>query len=307
MRGPSALLTLLLAIALALAGCTGDGDGGDDQGGPDQDGSDEPGDDQDEDGDDGGTGGGGDDNETEPEEGPTRSLTFTGDIVQGNVPLVVNFSLDATDQQNVTGWTFESGDGEGSEEGTTLPADVSYTYEAEGNYTATFTVTYVDEEVLNDTLLVAVRAPTGGGGGGAPEDVYIDLQGEMPLFAPAGLPGLADEGGDFCDMDDYARDNGLNGTYIEFYDLEVQEGFTRVYIEGGAEPLDPDGLFPDFDVFIQSADGTCTVGGSEGSYETAAVNSGGAGTFTVALLYWTGPPNAAYTGFIEVNYGSFVQ
>src|SRR5688572_26883310 len=130
MRVPT-ILAMLLLLAVSLAGCSKGGSGdegpkGDDDGG---DGPVDPGD-------------GGDGNET-PNSPPTASITAS--ITDGTAPLSVNFTLDASDQDNDTlSWTLDAdGDGTPDQEGTnaTFPIVANFTYADAGNFTANLTVT----------------------------------------------------------------------------------------------------------------------------------------------------------------------
>lgn len=89
--------------------------------------------------------------------------TFTASVAAGAAPLVVNFTLDATDPQGekVT-WTVDLADGSPAQSGTTLPATFSHNFTAAGNYTVKATVTDGNNNV-NKTVTVRVTADPGAG------------------------------------------------------------------------------------------------------------------------------------------------
>lgn len=72
------------------------------------------------------------------------SPTLTASTLGGNLPLKVNFTLNAKDADgDAMTWTFDAnGDGKADKTGksTDFPAKANYTYSAKGNYTASFTV-----------------------------------------------------------------------------------------------------------------------------------------------------------------------
>lgn len=169
-----ALLSILILAAAALAGCTGSSTSDVDD---DQNDGDDP--DAQNDGDNGDNGDNGDSstatptddsqgNETdngtvEANQPPTASID--ADTTSGAAPLQVNFSLSGSDPDgDAIAWVFDAdGDGEADAEGEELPADVAFTFEEAGNYTASLTVTDGDESA-SDSLPVTV----GSGGGEEP-------------------------------------------------------------------------------------------------------------------------------------------
>lgn len=160
-----AILAVLVLLTLAFAGCASKGGDGDD---------------------DGGTGTG---TSTSTGTATSRSGTSTGtatgsasgtgtgapganvapvanltaNTTRGLAPLAVTFTLNATDADGDSlTWTLSFGDGSANETGTAVPATVSHTYSAVGNYTANFTVSDSEATVTDSEDIVVRAAATGG-------------------------------------------------------------------------------------------------------------------------------------------------
>lgn len=81
-------------------------------------------------------------------------------------------------------------------------------------------------------------------------------------------------------------DNGLNGTWIIGYEVDLPEGATKLTVETTAEhdTQEPRPI-PDYDVFVYHPDGELAKAGYEvSSDETVTVRSPQAGTYLVALI-----------------------
>lgn len=214
-----------------------------------------------------------------------RAVTLTADAVEGSAPLVVLFSIEATGE--AASWSLAFGDG-ASAEGDTLPGEAEHTYEA-GEFEAVATVTYADGTTVDSEPLAISATELAG-----PQPIHLEFGGNMPAFFPAFEAPV-----DHPAMVRAAQENDLNGTYVVYYDVVVEEGVTAVAFEGGTEEV-AEGL-PDFDIVILAPTGDLT-GGSEGAYEHLVVDAPTAGTYTFAVLYWAGPPNQAFTAVVDVAY-----
>lgn len=85
---------------------------------------------------------------------------LTADPENGSAPLAVNFTIDATDRDgDLAGWELSFGDGNATD-GTEFPADASYEYPSEGNFSAVLIVT--DSTGQNDTVNLTVAVEAGG-------------------------------------------------------------------------------------------------------------------------------------------------
>ena len=88
---------------------------------------------------------------------------LTSDVTEGTVPFDVVFEFAADDEDgDELSWTLDvDGDGEVETEGTSLPANFTYTFDAAGDYTALFSVSD-GEETVNRTLeILALDAVAG--------------------------------------------------------------------------------------------------------------------------------------------------
>lgn len=83
---------------------------------------------------------------------------LTADLVNGTVPLRVNFTLaDAAGSGAELSWILELGDGN-STNGTSLPANVSHAYEAVGNFVVNLTIASEAGDSNASLLIVAEPA-----------------------------------------------------------------------------------------------------------------------------------------------------
>ncbi|MEA3190717.1 MAG: hypothetical protein QOD77_1299 [Thermoplasmata archaeon] len=167
------------------------------------------------------------------------TLTFTGSTAGGNVPLLVNFTLDARDPEGKPlTWTVETGDGAAAKTGSTLPATFSHTFASAGNFTVratvsdgdkqanrTFPVKALPQGVVGPSQSASVSWDNGVYGCGDPYDAMIPgspaagvLYAELAIDqATIALPFTAD----FGDLD------GALFVAIDFYDADGMR------VEGG--------------------------------------------------------------------------
>lgn len=90
---------------------------------------------------------------------PPGNATLMANTTEGQAPLPLTFTLNATHRDNAT-WSLSFGDGNESDGNTTsLPTNVTHTYQASGNYTANLTVTYEENVTRSDGVDVTVTAP----------------------------------------------------------------------------------------------------------------------------------------------------
>lgn len=95
---------------------------------------------------------------------PVATVTLaTGQSPSGPAPLTVTFMLNGSDADNDTlSWTLAFGDASPDATGTVLPGQSNHTYTATGNFTAKFTVTDGKESVnATYAITVAANAPAG--------------------------------------------------------------------------------------------------------------------------------------------------
>jgi len=100
----------------------------------------------------------------QPEANVAPVAELVPDVTEGTVPFDVRFDLSAADEDgDELSWTLDvDGDGEVETEGTSLPADFTYTFDTVGDYTAVFSVTDGDETVEETVKIVAMEAlPSG--------------------------------------------------------------------------------------------------------------------------------------------------
>ncbi len=150
-----------MVLLVALAGC------GDDKGGPDGPGT------------------------------PTSSATststsmappaanLTADVADGEAPLAVNFTLNAT--AGAASWRLSFGDGAAAN-GTGQPAAANHTYSVAGNFSANLTVSYAGGAFANASLAIRVTLPAGSGSSRAPPDVtHFEFADSLGCVADAGV------------------------------------------------------------------------------------------------------------------------
>jgi hypothetical protein len=92
---------------------------------------------------------------------PPLRATLTASATSGTAPLRVNFTLQASGGSSAPkAWTFQPAAGAPAQNGTSLPATVEATYDTNGTYTATLTVTQGDAHATaNLTVRVLAQPP----------------------------------------------------------------------------------------------------------------------------------------------------
>jgi hypothetical protein len=163
---------------------------------------------------------------------PEANLTV--DIDNGTAPLAVNFTLNATDLDgDVLNWTFDAdGDGVFEANGTSadLPANVTFTYNAPGQWRAVLNVTDgLNATMANLTISVSSGGGSGGGGGEELPWATVDELGQCHAAngfieevgpgwihdrttLPVPLTGLADPNGGGTWV--YEESNGVPGLQL---------------------------------------------------------------------------------------------
>jgi PKD repeat protein len=146
-------------LFLLLAGCSESGKGaatspgGDDTGDPGDDGPGDP----------------GDDGGLPPGDAPLPELVLNATTLAGDLPLLVNFTFDASDQGADAGWAMDFGDAEDAS-GSGLPGYAEHTYTVAGVFTATLNVTFASGESDERNLTVTVTVPEDGDPAPPPPD-----------------------------------------------------------------------------------------------------------------------------------------
>lgn len=243
--------------------------------------------------------------------GPGAHLAhLSADIRNGTAPLAVTFGVKA-DGTGPKTWSLAFGDG-GKADGTTFPGGSSHNYTAAGTFVAKLTVTYASGApaedslsigvlpsnvaspagyVLNDTATVAYATPQG----------YGCVRGTTPsqACAPDQIKQL------------HSANAASNGTFFLWYDFPVTAGAKAFAIHAGskaAQTCAPElpvigsvGCEPDFDIAVMDPAGTWTDGASASDFEEIALPTPAAGTWSLVIVYFDGPPQAG----AEANIGVF--
>ncbi len=279
-------LAALFVLAVALAGCTDSSPEEPDAGGDEHTGA-----------------GAGQTNQTNdspatPEGNTTpvpRVLNLAANVTSGEVPLNVTFSLSVEGLTGNETWKLLFGDG-GNRSGVAedLPAEVNYTYQVGGNFSANFTVQFEDGEALTEKLNITVMVPAGAG---APDVVHYEF-GEAAGCA-----------GDFIGIVDSAAGLGLNCiSFIEGPDADPIDGFwvpldERYWgmaltstTDQGAGPGGASGFAGDSDCVFTDADFAVTgeANGSSGSCEGTVPE----GTAWLFAYYYATPGVALVIDFV---------
>jgi hypothetical protein len=98
--------------------------------------------------------------------------------------------------------------------------------------------------------------------------------------------------------------NGANGTFIVGYDVAVPAGAASMLVEAGttaAQTCTDAACVPDVDVIVYDPSGGPTVIASAAAFESGVIEAPTAGTWTVLLVYFAGPPNQDVTAHVVVS------
>lgn len=148
-------------------------------------------------------------NETEPTPNAAPTANLTADTKNGSAPLVVNFTLDGSDDDgDDLSWTLDLGDGNFTD-GTGLPAIVEHNFTTAGNYTVRLDVTDGTDADSATLTVTVIEAATGVAYCHRPDaiaigDFWLDDRGD-----PVGT-GLITGDGTWV----YEESNGVEGLQV---------------------------------------------------------------------------------------------
>lgn len=242
-----------------------------------------------------------------------RIAYLAADRINGTAPLAVTFSIKA-DGGDVSRWELDFGDG-AKQNGGSVPASAMHNYTAPGTFFAVLTVHYGTGSPAKDDLSIGVLPSTA-------KDKSYKLNTTAAYTAPAGVAGGGCVRGVagaaeplICGPEQAKRahdqDATTNGTWYRWYTIPVQAGASALQIVAGSRAAqtcspDPASVFtvcnPDFDMGVWDPAGTLTSVGTAAALEAFVATAPAAGTWSVAVTYFAGAPNASGEANIGVYY-----
>ncbi len=155
---------------------------------------------------------------------PTANLT--ADLTDGTAPLNVTFTLSGSDADgdNLT-WTLSFGDGEATN-GTTLPANVTHSFTAAGNYTVTLAVSDGTNTTEASVVVEAVEAAAEAAG----EVVDPTRCDRTPTQWVNDLYVFEGDGGNWI----FIEANGIEGLQVENNHVSEEAGLAETIGEHNA-------------------------------------------------------------------------
>jgi len=197
---------------------------------------------------------------------PTANLT--ADVDNGSAPLSVNFTIEATDADgdNLT-WSLDAdGDGAADGNGTEVPGNLTFLFEAEGVYNATLTV---EDGASNATSTLQINVT---GGGASMEPVVLADSADLPC--PQCSTAGANTGVGYR-----AGESGLDSVFFDLLPEYVGQPFAAASSGGGL------GM-----VFRDSCDAGAAIGSA---YVGGGPNAGMVPEGALCVLMWDdGAPGA---------------
>lgn len=252
---------VVLLVAVALAGCLGGSDGA----GQASDGTDD-------------------------DDGPELSASLDVDDAQGVVPHAVNFTIDASPSANVTAWELDFGDGNVTD-GTTIPAEVPRNYSRSGRFVASLSITFDGSRERTDQIAVLVQPPP-------PPDPIQKAWNASALVGlphPERLDQVPyeDPGPSHAEIAHEAYLNGGNGTTVVGFEVTVSErygavvGFAQMQSITPPPPAPP--VTPDYDLFLFAPNGSLAdASQTNNTVEIVRSTEVVEGDWLLLVAYWGG-------------------